>query len=187
MIGQAVTLTGQSLRHRTETVYDALGRVHQERTNIRQLADGTIDASQVRVTTYEYDELGNLIKTTFPDATFISASYDALGRKVAETNQLGQSRTFEYDAQDRLIAVNLPQVLDPATSQMASPRYEYAYDARGNHTLIRDPLGRETRFIYDARGNQLSRTLPLGFGPDGRLGTADDSTLPEGAFKEEFE
>ena len=52
---------------------------------------------------------------------------------------------------------------------------------------IRDPLGRETRFTYDEQGRQLSRTLPLGYGPDGVLGTDDDDTLPEGDFTEWFE
>ena len=58
------------------------------------------------------------------------------------------------------------------------------YDAQGNQTLIRDPLGHETRFTFDAQGDQTSRTLPLGFGPDGQLGTADDNNRPEGSFTE---
>ena len=37
------------------------------------------------------------------------------------------------------------------------------------------------------QGRQLTRTLPLGFGPDGKAGTADDATLPEGNFTERFE
>ncbi|MEI2420492.1 hypothetical protein V6O07_09465, partial [Arthrospira platensis SPKY2] len=33
---------------------------------------------------------------------------------------------------------------------------------------------RETWFTFDGRNRQLSRTLPLGFGPDGIRGTGDD-------------
>jgi RHS repeat-associated protein len=51
---------------------------------------------------------------------------------------------------------------------------------------IRDPLLRETRFTFDAYNRELSRTLPLGFGPDGIQGTADDSSVPAGAFTESF-
>ncbi|MDR2667237.1 MAG: hypothetical protein LBB34_03990, partial [Holosporales bacterium] len=40
---------------------------------------------------------------------------------------------------------------------------------------------------YDSFGNQISRTLPLGFGADGILGTADDDILPEGDFTERSE
>ncbi|MDR0610858.1 MAG: hypothetical protein LBG58_12160, partial [Planctomycetaceae bacterium] len=58
------------------------------------------------------------------------------------------------------------------------------YDMLDHQILIRDPNGGETRFEYDSFGNQISRTLPLGFGADGILGTADDTTLPEGDFTE---
>jgi RHS repeat-associated protein len=87
-----------------------------------------------------------------------------------------------------LISVTLPAVPNPAAGgQRQQPVYTYAYDALGNQTLIRDPLGHETRFTYDDQGHELSRTLPLGFGPDGIQGTSDDSNLPEGAFNETFQ
>ena len=140
---------------RTETVYNDLGQVSE--TNV-------IGNGQTRTTRYEYDSFGNVIKTTFPDGTFITAEYNDEGQKIAETNQLGQTRRFEYSETGQLTAVILPGNL----------RYEYAYDALGNQTLIRDPNGHETRFSYDDSGNQLTRTLPLGFGADGIFGTDDD-------------
>jgi RHS repeat-associated protein len=167
--------------HRKEYFYDAKGRQVRGRENIRQtnpLVESTIDRTDARETAYAYDELGNLTKTTFADGTFITAVYDDFGRKLSETNQLNQTRTFEYD-DGRLKAVVLPAI------NGQSPRYEYAYDAQGNQTLIRDPLGHETRFTYDAQGRQLTRTLPIGFGSDGIQGTGDDSTA--GNFTERFE
>ncbi|MDR2170104.1 MAG: hypothetical protein LBP59_08180 [Planctomycetaceae bacterium] len=86
-----------------------------------------------------------------------------------------------------MIAVILPAVFDPVSGKSVSPKYEYQYDDFGRQILIRDPNGHETRFEYDAFGNQISRTLPLGFGADGILGTADDDILPEGDFTERFE
>jgi RHS repeat-associated protein len=186
VIGPPVSLNGETVRHRTETVYDSLGQVKVERVNVKVRADGSLDASQARDTTFQYDEFGQVRETTFADGTFVTAGYDSLGQKVSETNQVGQTRTFGYDGQGRLTAVTLPSVIDPRTGQLASPRYEYGYDEFGNQTLIRDPLGRETRFAFDGRGQQLSRTLPLGFGPDGIKGTVDDATLPEGDFSERF-
>ena len=122
----------------------------------------------------KYDAFGNQTKPIFADQSFITAEYDDQGRKVAETNQLGLTRTFQYDQADRLVAVELPGVYNPATSQIESPRYEYGYDAQGNQTLLRDPLGRETWFTFDAQNRQVSRTLPLGFGEYGIRGTGDD-------------
>jgi YD repeat-containing protein len=54
-------------------------------------------------------------------------------------------------------------VPDPFNSNTPThPRHEYAYDAQGNQTLIRDARRRETLFTFDEQGRQLSRTLPLG-------------------------
>jgi RHS repeat-associated protein len=179
-----VTIDGQVVRHRSEMVYDELGRVSISITNIKQFADGTIDKSNAQEQKYEYDVHGNVVKTIFADGSEISAAYNEQGQKVSETNQLGKTRCFEYDVKGRLIAVVLPAVMDTKNGQMVSPRYDYQYDDFGRQTLIRDPNGVETRFEYDAFGNQISRTLPLGFGADGIQGTADDSVLPEGDFTE---
>ncbi|MDR2437946.1 MAG: hypothetical protein LBE12_01070 [Planctomycetaceae bacterium] len=45
------------------------------------------------------------------------------GQKISETNQLGQTRYFEYDDNGQLIKVTLPEV----NGQL--PVYEYTYDA----------------------------------------------------------
>jgi RHS repeat-associated protein len=81
---------------------------------------------------------------------------------IRETDQLGLTKQFEYDSFGRLTAVVLPQVVDPNTSLLTNPRYEYEYDSYGNQTLVRDPKGRETTYAYDEHGRQTSRTLPLG-------------------------
>ena len=157
---------------RNETVYNTLGQVIESRI----IANG-----QTKSTFYVYDRFGNVVQTTYPDGTSISATYNDEGQKISETNQLGQTRTFEYSETGQLTAVVLPGNL----------RYEYAYDVQGNQTLIRDPNGHETRFTYDENGNQLTRTLPLGFGEDGIFGTEDDESAknPDGSldFTEQFE
>jgi YD repeat-containing protein len=58
-----------------------------------------------------------------------------------------------------------PAVLDagPAVDVPdVRPRSEYAYDAYGNLTRIRDAKGRDTTFAADQHGRRTSRTLPLG-------------------------
>jgi YD repeat-containing protein len=161
VILQAVVINGVSQSLRTETVYEDLGRVSARRTNIAQFADGTLDRSEQQVTSYLYDSAGNVVETTLPDESTISATYDIHGRKLTETNQLGQIRSYEYNAQGQLIAVTLPEVTLPDTTT-ASPRYEYAYDVWGNQVSLIDPLGHETHWVYNERGQLLSRTLPEG-------------------------
>ncbi|MDR3108366.1 MAG: hypothetical protein LBU65_01585, partial [Planctomycetaceae bacterium] len=131
----------------TETVYNNKGQV--EKSIIRF-------GSEERVTSYKYDEFGNIIETTQPDGTKISAKYNEKGQKESETNQLGQTRHFEYDDNGRLIKVTLPQV------NGESPVYEYTYDAQGNQLTIKDPNCHITSFTYDLNGNQLTRILPDG-------------------------
>ena len=82
------------------------------------------------------------------------------------------TKLYIYDADDRLAVVELPAVANPNNGgTIERPRYEYAYDERGNQTGIVDPLGNETRFTFTDRGQQATRTLPLGFGDDGVFGT----------------
>jgi len=104
---------------------------------------------------YEYDYQDRLIKTTYDDGTTFESVYDA-GNLIAEKNRGGQVKRYEYDSANRLTAVEIASGTD------VEARYEYEYDAAGNRTVIRDALGRETRYVYDAAGNVLSRTLPLG-------------------------
>jgi RHS repeat-associated protein len=131
----------------TETVYNSKGQV--EKSIIRS-------GSEERVTSYKYDEFGNIVETTQPDGTKISAEYNETGQKISETNQLGQTRTFEYDDNGQLIKVTLPEV------NGQKPVYEYTYDAQGNQLTIKDPNGHITSFTYDLNGNQLTRILPDG-------------------------
>jgi RHS repeat-associated protein len=166
VIGSRQTIDGVSVRHRTETHYNALGQVDYERDDIVQFDNDTINDSAARTTSYEYDLFGNRIVTTLAAGALeveTSCEYDVFGRKTSETDAVGNVTTYEYDAQGRLVAVELPAVPDPLNSNtLTHPRYEYAYDAQGHQTLIRDARGRETLFTYDEQGRQLTRTLPLG-------------------------
>ncbi len=180
---------GKLVRLRTEIAYDTYENQSVSRSNVWQIenADGSqfnIDRTQQRETKFEFDQFGRNVKTVYADNSIVTATYDSKGNKLTETNQVGQTRTFEYDSSNRLKTVGLPAVLNPATGTMVNPRYEYGYDERGNQNLLRDPLGRETRWTFDALGREIERRLPVGLGPDGIQGTIDDSTIPEGTFAE---
>lgn len=180
---------GKMVRLRSETEFNSYGQVAIQRTNVIQVeeSDGrlvTIDRRDARETQMRYDAEGRLVNTIAADGNSVRSEYDSQGRVVAEINQLGLRRTFEYDTSGRLTAVVLPEVTDPATGRATQPRYEYGYNAQGNQTLLRDPLGRETRFGFDSLGRQVSRTLPIGFGLDGILGTSDDAAVASGDWTE---
>jgi YD repeat-containing protein len=107
-----------------DNIYYDLGRVSISRTNVKQFSDGTIDRTNAQELKYIYDSRGNVVKTIFADGTFITADYDEQGQKISETNQLGQTRYFEYNTKGQLIAVVLPAVFDPISGKSVSPRIE---------------------------------------------------------------
>lgn len=146
----AMETTDGNTTRRTEYTYDQYGR---------QIA---VEDALGHFTYSSYDALGRLDKTTYHDGSTTSSTYDSYGRVVTQTDQMGLVKTFEYDEFGRLTAVVLPEVVNPDTSQLENPRYEYEYDVYGNQKLIRDPLDRETLFAYDEFGRQTSRELPLG-------------------------
>jgi RHS repeat-associated protein len=189
-IGPVVKENGDLVRLRTETHYGSEGMVDYTKTNIRVVVNSqgvvqsTNDAN-AQTTHYQYDAYGRTVKTVYTDGSYVSQGYDQYGRKTSESYQTAGNdsnpllKVYGYDDFGRLVSVTLPEVT------AGTPVYEYGYDTQGNQTLIRDPLGHETRYTYDAQGHELSRTLPLGFGPDGIQNTTDDSTLPEGNFTEQ--
>jgi RHS repeat-associated protein len=172
--GRRTTVT-DALEHTSTTVYDSRGR--RERV---------IDALN-RVTRFVYDEAGRLIETVHPDAHVPSGDdgneannprsrtdYDALGRKIAQTDELGRSTRYAYDKLGRLIAVALPNAdtganppLIQTGSEVSSPDTgvaitRYRYDERGNKIAQIDALGRTTQWEYDAMGRETARVLPMG-------------------------
>ncbi len=155
--------------NRTEYEYDRAGRQTLIRNALleetrfeydaRGLRTAMIDALNRR-TEYVYDDIGRLIETLYPDDTpgdstdnlRMVTTYDAIGRKTAETDLAGLTTTFEYDG-----VGNLTAVID-ALSQ----RTEYGYDEQSNKITQTDAELRTTTWGYDDAGRVISRTLPAG-------------------------
>jgi len=213
-IAPAVEVAGFDVpqRLRTETEYDSRGRTAAQHSGIVHdlTGQGQHDRREQITTRYVYDDANRVVRTVYSDNSYSQVHYDALGQKVAESKQVAEqvnlvwsdaersfiesvtnnvvpTRLMEYDNSGRLSAVELPAVADPLApnSPLVHPRYEYGYNAAGQQNLIRDPYQRETRIVFDELGRQIERTLPLGYGADGKPGTGDDATA-EG-FTEHFE
>jgi len=126
--------------------YDLAGR----QTYVTQDADNDGDPDDGYVTQYIYDDLGRVMRTVFLDPgdsspVVTSTQYDARGRRIAETDAMGNITQYEYYDDGALKAVILPsaEVDNPGGSGTinVSPRYEYGYDEYGNQKSIKD-------FIY---------------------------------------
>src|SRR6266540_7123099 len=75
-----------------------------------------------RSATFLYDELDRRTYTILADGSWTLTTYDAIGRRIAETDQSTNTTWFAYDALGRLIGVT--NALGKVTS--------YAYDELGS-------------------------------------------------------
>nr|WP_260860428.1 RHS repeat-associated core domain-containing protein [Streptomyces cupreus] len=139
------TPDGQTIRYER----DVLGRVVSKDTA------GT-------VTTYAYDEAGDLVEARGADAV-LTLDRDREGRVILETVN-GRSTAYTYDALGRRTGRATP------SGAVSS----WSYDAAGNRAALATS-GRLLSFTYDGAGRELSRhlgenlLLEQGFDSMGRL------------------
>src|SRR6266540_4175430 len=95
----------------------------------------TVTDGAGKVTRYAYDGAGRQIRTTLPDNTYSTVTYDLAGQVVA---------TASYDS---------------AGAQLATQ--SSMYDANGNATAVTDARGTTTTYTYDATGLLTSEVQPI--------------------------
>ncbi|MFB5761546.1 RHS repeat domain-containing protein [Paenibacillus medicaginis] len=122
---------------------------------ITGLATASTDGNG-RETTYEYDELGRVIKVTYPDGNNIGASYDDQENTVTVTNELGVKSKTRWNALGWSIEAGL---YDGAGYQVKT---KSAYDHNGRLVSSEDALGNLTRYAYDNLDRLTSTTYPDG-------------------------
>jgi YD repeat-containing protein len=127
-------------------------------------------------TSYDYDGVGQLIKITLPDGSFLSYSYDAAHRMTGMQDNLGNRIAYTLDAMGNRTQ---EQVFDPGNNLAqtrsrvfnnlnrlfqdlgaAAQVTEYAYDNQGNVTSVKDPLNKVTANAYDALNRLRQVTDP---------------------------
>ena len=140
--------SGQTIRIRTETIYDALGRRVAVREQIKQHSSTFIDASTAVETRYEYDDMGRLTAVILPK---VPHPDPAIGM-VHPRYEYG----YDQYGNQTTIRDNVYQ-LDP----LDASTIHYDHDGRGGD-LAQDHDTRVTRFAYDHLNRQQSRTLPMG-------------------------
>ena len=132
-----------------------------------------------RVTDYEYDEFGRLIKETYAVGTTDEASvryeYDETGNQTAVIDENGNRTEFEYDELNRVIKVTEadPDSEGEETSSVSTFNYDEAgnlietvdarnnstqhqYDELNRKTTSTDSLEQEASYEYDNAGNIIA-------------------------------
>ncbi len=160
----------------TQSDFDNLGREISVTVDV----GGDLEAS----THFEYDAVGNLIRSidplgntststfdrldrvissTAPDpdgsGTFellTTFEYDAVGDLVAQTNGEGETQRYLYDNLGRLV-----RSFEPRDTGLATPTIR-KYDSEGNLIRYEDPLNSVTDYSYDALNRLTEETIDLG-------------------------
>ncbi|MFD4948868.1 DUF6531 domain-containing protein [Streptomyces sp. NPDC058409] len=128
------------LGHFTQTSYDGEGNVL---TTTDELS---------KVTTNTYDDNGRLSSVEDRGSKPFSYGYDADGNLTSETTPLGFKTTYGYDDNGRLTDRVEPRG-NVTGADPAQYTWHTGYDAAGNVTSEKDPLGNEATTTYDAVNN----------------------------------
>ncbi|MEI2768664.1 MAG: RHS repeat-associated core domain-containing protein [Nitrosomonas sp.] len=171
-LGHATDITRYNAHGQPEEIYDANDLVTTLAYDNRQrLTTKTVGSE---VTSYQYDNAGQIKRITSPDTSYLNFTYDAahrlttiadnLGNRIQYTldnmgnrtqeeifdpaNNLAQRKTREFDALNRLWKDIGAQ----------SQTTQYQYDAQGNLKQVSDPLQHATQFQFDAL-NRLTQTI----------------------------
>lgn len=119
--------------------YDTMGRVASKTD------------SEGYTISYQYDALNRLIKTSYPDGSQETLTWNKLDI-IAQTNRLGQTTHYSYDANRNRTSETAPN----------GDITRYGYDASGRLISLTDANGNTTTWQRDIQGRITRKTYPSG-------------------------
>ncbi|MBR7837452.1 hypothetical protein KDL01_29505 [Actinospica durhamensis] len=135
----------------TSYLYDTHGQLAQV-TN-PPVTDAVTGATHTAVTSYTYDDDGDVLSTTVADWGGADASrettdiYNNYDQVLSQTAPEGNP-SYTYDASGNLLASF------PADQDGVNHTSTFTYDAYGNAETLTDAAGRETETLYDGAGRK---------------------------------
>jgi RHS repeat-associated protein len=143
--GGYLTKVTDALGKETTFTYDNNGN-RKSQTVKRTNAQGQLETI---TTSFEYDKLNRLTKTTFADGSFTKVEYNSIGQQAATIDQLNHRTEFTYDDMGRLTK----------TTYADTTFEETTYDAEGRRLTSKDRAGHLTTYDYDELGRLTKTTF----------------------------
>lgn len=137
--------------------YDALGRVNKEVDADQYEKAATTGAGKfanAKGTQYTYTPSGQLrTALTAADKDLglvfsVTNTYDALGRKISETDALGQLKVYTYDAESNVTQVGFKKTAGSPETVLETRSYDYA----GHVKSVTNALNNSITYAYNALG-----------------------------------
>jgi YD repeat-containing protein len=104
------------------------------------------------VTSFHYDEKGQLIRIDSPEQSFKEFQYDESGHLIWQQDAGGQVIKYSYDAAGHVLS----KTLDPEGLKLTT---SYEYDAIGRQLQVTEPNSCIKQFIYDNQGNLIQSCI----------------------------
>jgi YD repeat-containing protein len=158
----------EDIRSLSNTLRQTRSRVFNSVNQLYQDIGGTNPLTQI--TTYGYDNQGNLTTVTDPLSHVTTNAYDALSRLIQVTAPGSTVTQYGLNARDQLVSVTDPRsnvtsytvnALDDLTQQVSpdTGTTSNTYDAAGNVLTSTDAKGQVTTYTYDALNRVTEATF----------------------------
>ncbi|QNN21559.1 hypothetical protein HED60_04475 [Planctomycetales bacterium ZRK34] len=174
-----VITTTDAKSHSTTSVFDARGRrltvtdrnngtttyAYDFNNNLTRIIDA--DSATLGITDYEYDPRNLKIKATYPTNSgtpgtpgyeVVEYTYDAAGRSLVNTDQLGDTTSYVFDMADRLLQRKYR--LSGAGSDESVDTFTYDPASR-MLTAVKGRYGNTVTMTYDTAGRTASESLTV--------------------------
>ncbi len=136
------------------TVSDVNGTIKREYDALNRVTKYT--DTQGNTIQYAYDEVGNLVKLTYPNGKKVHYRYDAANQLIKVTDWAGRKTGYEWDANGRLV-----KEMRPNGTQLTR-RYDQAGQlVQQQDVSLNDEVIAQFDFTYDAVGNITNETPAL--------------------------
>ena len=163
----------------TSTYYDDYNqstRVYQGTKNRKEYFDDAgrkikeeeQTSAGLKTSTYEYDYMGNVIKTTDANGNIVEYAYNDMGQLISITDELERVTSYEYDLWGNLIKTtrngiviqqnvydNIGRLI--MTTDAANASEYFAYDNAGRLILSKDRKNQYTGYTYDDMDRVLEK------------------------------
>ena len=151
-LGHVSLFTAHDAHGRPVTMVDPNGNVTTLSYDARgRLLSRTVDG---HTTSYQYDRAGNIIKTTLPNGAFLNNEYDAAQRLVAVQDNLGNRIEYTLDSFGNRIQEDVKDPDGTLTRTM-----NRSYDELNQLVETLGGAGQVNRFSYNLNGNQYQITV----------------------------